>query len=119
MPTVIEGLTDSESEAEEEIDLDCESKKSDADDDFNGYSVENSYMAEKEDACVALRDLAMHCGNSFIVHLDQAAEEVYKMLNFPHEDVRQAAVGAMAQFAITLARSQHQGARDGKKNELQ
>merc|ERR1719370_2481378 len=42
----------------------------------------------------------------FLPYLDKCVEEVYKMLNYPSEDVRQAAVGAMSQFMISLTKSQ-------------
>ncbi|KAB7499986.1 Importin-4 [Armadillidium nasatum] len=115
LPPSIEGLGEGDSEAEEEDgEIDLEDKKSEEEDEeVAGYSVENSYMAEKEDTCVALRELSLHCGDSFVIYLDRCAEEVYKMLNYPHEDVRQAAVGAMAQFAVTLVKSSYPTAREG------
>lgn len=65
LPTTIEGLSGSESEAEEEegeVDLTEDEKKSEDNEEVAGYSVENSYMTEKEDTCVAFRELALHCG---------------------------------------------------------
>lgn len=32
------------------------------DEDLAGYSVENAFLEEKEDTCVALRELSLHCG---------------------------------------------------------
>lgn len=46
--------------------------------------------------------------------MDKSGEEVYKMLNYPNEDVRQAAVGAMAQFVISLSKSSAPEAAEGK-----
>lgn len=45
--------------------------------------------------------------------MDKSGEEVYKMLNYPNEDVRQAAVGAMAQFVISLSKSSAPEAAEG------
>lgn len=46
--------------------------------------------------------------------MDKSGEEVYKMLNYPNEDVRQAAVGAMAQFVISLSKSSASEAAEGE-----
>uniref|UniRef100_A0A673GLS6 Importin-4-like n=1 Tax=Sinocyclocheilus rhinocerous TaxID=307959 RepID=A0A673GLS6_9TELE len=62
-----------------DIDLDEESETEVDDRDVAGFSVENAYIDEKEDACDALGEI------------------------FPHEDVRRAAFGAMGQFC----RAQH------------
>lgn len=48
--------------------------------------------------------------------MDKSGEEVYKMLNYPNEDVRQAAVGAMAQFVISLSKSSAPEAAEGESN---
>lgn len=45
--------------------------------------------------------------------MDTSGEEVYKMLNYPNEDVRQAAVGAMTQFVISLAKISAPEASEG------
>ena len=51
--------------------------------------------------------------DAFLPYMDKCVEEVYKMLNYPSEDVRQAAVGAMAQFIISLAKSSSPEASQG------
>uniref|UniRef100_A0AAX7SQK7 IPO4/5-like TPR repeats domain-containing protein n=1 Tax=Astatotilapia calliptera TaxID=8154 RepID=A0AAX7SQK7_ASTCA len=56
------------------------------------FSVENAYIDEKEDACEALGEIAFNAG---ILS--------YFSPQFPHEDVRRAAFGAMGQFC----RAQH------------
>uniref|UniRef100_A0A3B1JNG4 Importin 4 n=1 Tax=Astyanax mexicanus TaxID=7994 RepID=A0A3B1JNG4_ASTMX len=56
-------------------------------DDVAGFSVENAYIDEKEDACDALGEIALHTGYRYIY-----------IYTFPHEDVRRAAFGAMGQF---------------------
>ncbi|XP_004081009.1 importin-4 isoform X1 [Oryzias latipes] len=68
-----------------------------------GFSVENAYMDEKEDACDALGEIAFSTGAAFQPFLESSFQQVYEMRDFPHEDVRRAALGAMGQFC----RAQH------------
>uniref|UniRef100_A0A8C7WZC6 Importin 4 n=1 Tax=Oryzias sinensis TaxID=183150 RepID=A0A8C7WZC6_9TELE len=63
-----------------------------------GFSVENAYMDEKEDACDALGEIAFSTGVAFQPFLESSFQQVYEMRDFPHEDVRRAALGAMGQF---------------------
>ncbi|XP_037550418.1 importin-4 [Nematolebias whitei] len=71
--------------------------------DFAGFSVENAYMDEKEDACDALGEIAFSTGSAFLPFMESSFQQVYDMRDFPHEDVRRAALGALGQFC----RSQH------------
>ncbi|CAB1457445.1 unnamed protein product [Pleuronectes platessa] len=71
--------------------------------DIAGFSVENSYIDEKEDACDALGEIAFNTGAAFQAFLESSFQQVYEMRDFPHEDVRRAAFGAMGQFC----RAQH------------
>uniref|UniRef100_A0AAQ4PHR5 Importin 4 n=1 Tax=Gasterosteus aculeatus aculeatus TaxID=481459 RepID=A0AAQ4PHR5_GASAC len=66
--------------------------------DASGYIVENSYIDEKEDACDALGEIALSTGVAFQPFLESSFQQVYKLRDFPHEDVRTAAFGAMGQF---------------------
>uniref|UniRef100_A0A673B2Z8 Importin 4 n=1 Tax=Sphaeramia orbicularis TaxID=375764 RepID=A0A673B2Z8_9TELE len=52
------------------------------------FSVENAYIDEKEDACDALGEIAFNTGTS----------SLSSFLQFPHDDVRRAAFGALGQF---------------------
>lgn len=61
LPTTIEGLSESEEEEEEGV-VDLLATEEAEDEDVAGYSVENAYLEEKEDTCVALRELSLHCG---------------------------------------------------------
>lgn len=72
--------------------------------DVTGFSVENAYIDEKEDACDALGEIAFSTGTAFQPFLESSFQQVYEMRDFPHEDVRRAAFGAMGQFC----RAQHQ-----------
>ncbi|KAG7158690.1 Importin-4-like [Homarus americanus] len=117
LPATIEGLSESEEEEEGEVDL--LGNEEGEEEDVAGYSVENAFLEEKEDTCVALRELSLHCGDAFLPYMDKSGEEVYKMLNYPSEDVRQAAVGAMAQFVISLAKSSAPEAAQGFEKWIQ
>lgn len=48
----------------------------DDDDDIEGFSVGNSYMDEKADACEAVGDIAKHTKDAFLPFLQLAFEEV-------------------------------------------
>ncbi|XP_061614614.1 importin-4 [Phyllopteryx taeniolatus] len=71
--------------------------------DATGFSVENAFIDEKEDACDALGEIAYNIGAVFQPFLDSSFQQVFKMRDYPHEDVRRAAFGAMGQFC----RAQH------------
>ncbi|CAB1349675.1 unnamed protein product [Coregonus sp. 'balchen'] len=71
--------------------------------DTAGFSVENAYIDEKEDACDALGEIAFNTGAAFQPFLESSFQQVYELRDFPHEDVRRAAFGAMGQFC----RAQH------------
>uniref|UniRef100_A0A3P8VI81 Importin 4 n=1 Tax=Cynoglossus semilaevis TaxID=244447 RepID=A0A3P8VI81_CYNSE len=71
--------------------------------DITGFSVENAYIDEKEDACDALGEIAFNTGIAFQEFLESSFQEVYEMRDYPHEDVRRAAFSAMGQFC----RAQH------------
>nr|XP_020497292.1 importin-4 [Labrus bergylta] len=66
--------------------------------DVAGFSVENAYIDEKEDACEALGEIAFSTGAAFQPFLESSFQQVYELRDFPHEDVRRSAFGAMGQF---------------------
>ncbi|KAM4543425.1 importin-4 [Fundulus diaphanus] len=66
--------------------------------DVAGFSVENAYIDEKEDACDALGEIALNTGAAFQPFLESSFQQVFEMRDFPHEDVRRAALGALGQF---------------------
>uniref|UniRef100_A0A8C1ZPC8 Importin 4 n=1 Tax=Cyprinus carpio TaxID=7962 RepID=A0A8C1ZPC8_CYPCA len=97
-------LDDDDAEGEEgDVDLDEESETEVDDRDVAGFSVENAYIDEKEDACDALGEIAFNTGVAFQPFLESSFQQVYELHDFPHEDVRRAAFGAMGQFC----RAQH------------
>lgn len=95
--------TDPEPQDEnQEIDIEQSDGEDEDDDDIAGYSVENAYMDEKEEAILALCELAEHTGGVFAPYLSTSFEEIYKLINFPNEDIRRASVEALKQFVISL-----------------
>ncbi|RVE58956.1 hypothetical protein OJAV_G00199280 [Oryzias javanicus] len=94
---------DDDTEEEKDIeDLTEEEPKTDFVD-ATGFNVENAYMDEKEDACGALGEIAFSTGVAFQPFLESSFQQVYELRDFPHEDVRKAALGALGQFC----RAQH------------
>eukprot|EP00092_Neocalanus_flemingeri_P005200 GFUD01005593.1.p1 GENE.GFUD01005593.1~~GFUD01005593.1.p1 ORF type:complete len:950 (+),score=322.92 GFUD01005593.1:135-2852(+) len=95
---------------------DIESNADDTDkalDDLEGIksvSVENSYVAEKECAVIALKDLSVECGVTFHPFLAQCAEEISGLLEYPDYDVRCAAIEATGYFLIAYHKS---GSQEG------
>uniref|UniRef100_A0A7N8X579 Importin 4 n=1 Tax=Mastacembelus armatus TaxID=205130 RepID=A0A7N8X579_9TELE len=96
-------LDDDDDEEDKDID-DVLEDETEADvHDIAGFSVENAYIAEKEDACDALGEIAFNSGTAFQPFLESCFKQVYEMRDFAHEDVRRSAFGAMGQFC----RAQH------------
>lgn len=95
---------DDDDEGEEgDVILDDEEETEIDDSDVAGFSVENAYIDEKEDACDALGEIAFNTGVAFQPFLESSFQQVFELRDFPHEDVRRAAFGAMGQFC----RAQH------------
>ncbi|XP_069490065.1 importin-4 [Ambystoma mexicanum] len=81
-----------ETPAEEDTTID------DEDPDIEGYSVENAYIDEKEDSCMALGEIALHASSAFMPYLDQCFVEVFKHMQAPHMNVRKAVYEALCNF---------------------
>uniref|UniRef100_A0AAY4BCA4 Importin N-terminal domain-containing protein n=1 Tax=Denticeps clupeoides TaxID=299321 RepID=A0AAY4BCA4_9TELE len=96
-------LDDDEDEEEGTGDIVLEGESEEDGPDVAGFSVENAYIDEKEDACDALGELAFNIGVAFQPFLESSFEQVYALHDFPHEDVRKSAFAAMGQFC----RAQH------------
>ena len=73
-------------------------------DDVAGYTVENSYLEEKEEACLALRELALHVREAFLPYVAQTSGPVYKLVDYGHEDIRKASLAALTQFCICIGK---------------
>lgn len=94
---------DDEEEDDKEYDIEnSDNDNDDEDDDIAGYSVENAYMDEKEEAILALMEFAEHTGPAFAPFIQTAFEEIYKLINYPNEDIRKASIDALKQFVISL-----------------
>ncbi|XP_011501436.1 PREDICTED: importin-4-like [Ceratosolen solmsi marchali] len=113
---VYEDLSDSENDEEDIENTDNEDEDDDNDEDFAGYSVENAYVEEKEEAILALREIAEHTKEAFIPYLERSFEEVFKLINYPLEDIRKATVDALMQFCINFSKIEtHEGKQATQK----
>ncbi|PNF42980.1 hypothetical protein B7P43_G09585 [Cryptotermes secundus] len=91
------------SDTSEEEDIEKDSEEDEVEDeDIAGYSVENVYVEEKEEACIALTEIAKNTGEAFVPFLERSFEGVFKMINYPQDDIRKAAVDALRQFCISF-----------------
>lgn len=99
-------IEDNQENDSQEFDIEnSDNEDEDEDDDLLG--VENSYMEEKEEAIIALKELAEHTGAAFAPYIKVSFEEIYKLLNYPNEDIRQSSVEALSQFVIALFKLQN------------
>lgn len=120
-------LSDSD-EDEEDIDI---ASTSSAGSTQCRYSVENSYNEEKEQACLALREICLNAGYfpnhlnyfsklntptpyspTFLPYVEKSFEEIFKLINYPQEDIRKAAIDALLQFCVTLHKVNTSASRD-------
>ncbi|KAF7708017.1 importin-4 [Silurus meridionalis] len=95
-------LLDDDDDDDDEGDAVLDDGENEAED-VSGFSVENAYIDEKEDACDALGEIAFNTGAAFQPFLETSFEQVFGLCDFPHENVRKAAFGALGQFC----RAQH------------
>ncbi|XP_064467073.1 importin-4-like [Ornithodoros turicata] len=93
---------DLEESEDDETSLETESDGDNCDEDGQGFSVENAYVDEKEDTCVALREIASNMGLPFEPYLEKAFTEVLAMTDYPNADVQKAAFSALGEFTILL-----------------
>ncbi|XP_055909499.1 importin-4-like [Eupeodes corollae] len=91
-----------ENDENEEIDIELSEGEDDDLDNIAGYSVENSYLDEKEEAILALKEFALHSGAAFIPYLEQSYQNVYKMIDHPQEDIRKVSIDALVTFILAL-----------------
>ncbi|KAM4853923.1 importin-4 [Thomomys bottae] len=95
-------LFDDESDEEEEEELMDEDAEEEDDSEISGYSVENAYFDEKEDTCTALGEISVNTSVVFLPYMESVFEEVLKLLECPHVNVRKAAYEALGQFCCAL-----------------
>ncbi|XP_062916193.1 importin-4 [Mobula hypostoma] len=70
--------------------------------DITGFSVENAYLDEKEDACDALGEIAVNTGVAFMPYMESCFEEIFRITDYPHVNVRKSAYEAVGQFCCAL-----------------
>lgn len=101
---------DIDEDSQENDDQEFDIETSDAEDDDEEdeiLGIENAYMEEKEEAIIALKELAEHTGAAFAPYIKVSFEEIYKLLPYPNEDIRQSSVEALCQFVISLYKLQN------------
>ncbi|XP_043514170.1 importin-4-like isoform X1 [Frieseomelitta varia] len=94
----------SENENEDEDIENTDNEDDDSDDDVTGYSVENAYIEEKEEAILALKEIAEHTEEAFLPYLEKSFTETFKLANYPQEDIRKAVIDALLQFCINFSK---------------
>ncbi|XP_034352915.1 importin-4 [Arvicanthis niloticus] len=109
---------DSEAEEEEEV-MDEDMEEEEEDSEISGYSVENAFFDEKEDTCTALGEISMNTSVAFLPFMDAVFDEVYKLLECPHMNVRKAAYEALGQFCCALHKACQRSPSDANSAALQ
>lgn len=87
-----------------EIDIEHSDGEDDDLDNIAGYSVENSFLDEKEEAILTLKEFAVHSGVAFMPYLEQSYQNVYKMIDHPQEDIRRVSIDALTSFIVALCK---------------
>ncbi|XP_014226413.1 importin-4-like [Trichogramma pretiosum] len=106
---IYEDLNDSEEEekAEDEEDIantDDETENDEEDEDVAGYTVENAFVAEKEAAISAVREIAMNAEKAFQPYTDSFFNAIFELLTFPQEDIKVSAIEALTQLCMIYAK---------------
>ncbi|XP_055381935.1 importin-4-like [Condylostylus longicornis] len=99
-----------------EIDIEHSDNENDDQDDIAGYSVENSYLDEKEEAILTLKEFAQHTGSAFNPYLQMAFQNVYKMIDHVQEDIRKVSIDTLVAFVIFLYKQKNE---EGTRNAIQ
>nr|XP_039255508.1 importin-4-like isoform X1 [Styela clava] len=89
-----------DSNQDTDLTTEADSQENDDDEDIEGFSVGNSYMDEKSDACEAIGEIAKYTKTEFVPYLKLAFEEVYHLVDFPHSDVRKAAIASSGELTM-------------------
>ncbi|KAM3821707.1 importin-4 isoform 2-T2 [Vipera latastei] len=95
---------DEEEEAEVEGEETLTDEEDEEDSDPLGMCVRSAFMDEKEDACIALGEIAASVSVPFLPYIETSFQEVSQLLLCPHIRVRKAAFEALGQFAVSLHR---------------
>ncbi|XP_039193981.1 importin-4 isoform X2 [Crotalus tigris] len=95
---------DEEEEAEVEGEETLTDEEEEEDSDPLGMCVRSAFMDEKEDACIALGEIAASVSMPFLPYIETSFQEVSQLLPCPHIRVRKAAFEALGQFIVSLHR---------------
>ncbi|XP_063769721.1 importin-4 isoform X1 [Pseudophryne corroboree] len=95
-------LFDDETDEEDTVIQDEEEEDDEEDPDIEGFSVENAFVDEKEEACLSLGEIALNASSSFFLYLDSCFHEVQKHIESPHPDVRKSAYEALGKFVRSM-----------------
>jgi len=80
---------------------------------IKSINVENAYKEEKETAIAMLKEMCVSCGpRSFLPFLPKCMEEIWPLLEYPHEDIRREAVCAISKFCAAYYIELDQGVGD-------
>uniref|UniRef100_A0A8C4SHZ2 Importin 4 n=1 Tax=Erpetoichthys calabaricus TaxID=27687 RepID=A0A8C4SHZ2_ERPCA len=109
---------DDDDEGNNETLIEEETEEEQDNNDIAGFSVENAYIDEKEDACIALGEIAYNSGSQFLPYLETCFQEVYKLRDFPHENVRKAVYESVGQFCRAVHRVWKENPSDVNKEAL-
>ncbi|KAF5282240.1 hypothetical protein FQA39_LY17660 [Lamprigera yunnana] len=109
---------DSESDNDFEEDIEIASSTTE-DSEQCKFMVENSYVDEKEQACTTLKEFCVNVGAPFLPFLERSFQEVFKLLNFPQDDMRKAAVNTLQEFCIMFNKINTEQGKQGLYRALQ
>jgi len=80
---------------------------------IKSINVENAYKEEKETAIAMLKEMCVSCGpRTFLPFLPKCMEEIWPLLEYPHEDIRREAVCAISKFTAAYYIELDQGVGD-------
>ncbi|KAM9066255.1 importin-4 [Sarcophilus harrisii] len=100
-PFLLFDESEEEEEDEEEL-MDEDTEEEEEDSDISGYNVENAFFDEKEDTCTALGEISVNASIAFLPYMETAFEEVFKLLECPHINVRKSAYENLGRFCHSL-----------------
>jgi len=109
----LEELSDEEDDVNgDDIDISLSANSNDLDN-IKSINVENAYKEEKETAIAMLKEMCVSCGpRVFLPFLPRCMEEIWPLLEYPHEDIRREAVGAISKFCAAYYIELDQGVGD-------
>lgn len=101
-----------EDEVNGDISLGTESSLAELDK-IKSINVENAYKEEKETAIAMLQEMCVSCGPKiFLPFVPKCLEEIWPLLEYPHEDIRREAICAVSKFCAAYYIELDQGVGD-------